>query len=79
MGSMIVFFTRTGGQGSTGTPFAVEHGFPHAAQQDIAAVVDDEPRHNNARQRRFAAVEHNAVDQPRQHRRDKVAGKYGSP
>ncbi len=77
MGSMIVFSPHRR-SGSTGT-LAVEHGFPHAAQQDIAAVVDDEPRHNNARQRRFAAVEHNAVDQPRQHRRDKVAGKYGSP
>jgi len=54
---------------------AVEHRLPDAAQQDVAAVVDDEPRHNNAQQRRFLAVQHNAVDQSRQHGRNEVAGK----
>ena len=53
---------------------AVKHRLPDAAQQDVAAVVDDEPRHNNARQRWFLAVQHNAVDQSRQHGRNKVAG-----
>ena len=34
-------------------PLAVEHGFPHTAQQHVTAVVDDEPHHNNAQQVMF--------------------------
>ena len=53
---------------------AVEHGLPHAAQQHVAAVIDNKPHHNNAQQRWFALVQQHAVDEARQHRRDEVTG-----
>ena len=55
-------------------PLAVEHGFPHTAQQHVTAVVDDEPHHNNAQQRRFALIQQQPVNQAGEHRRDEVAG-----
>ena len=53
-------FDKAGGEVIV-VALAVEHGLPHAAQQHVAAVIDNKPHHNNAQQRWFALVQQYAV------------------
>ena len=53
---------------------AIQHSFPHTAQQHIAAVIDQQTGHDQARDGGFALVEHNAVNQAGQHGRNQIAG-----